>query len=410
MALHIMIGIVARRTTTSQHPQYLCLHLTTAASSYSRHRHRHGSVRSHRHHYSAYNYVAAATVSLPTSSLRLPRATVAIAIGLALHIVIGIVARRTTTSQQPQCLCLHLTMAASSYSRHRHRQGSVRSHRHHYSAYNYVAAATVSLPTSSLRLPRATVAIAIGLALHIVIGIVARRTTTSQHPQCLCLHLTVAASSYSRQGHRHGSSYHDRHRCSAYNYLAASTVSLPASDYGCLELQSSSPSTWIRTQPSASLLGVQLCRSSHSVSTHIFATAASSYSRHRHRPGSSYRDRHRCSAYNYVTAATVSLPASDYGCLELQSSSPSTRIRTQPSASLLGVQLCRSSHSVSTHIFATAASSYSRHRHRPGSSYRDRHRCSAYNYVAAATVSLPASDYGCLELQSPSPSAWLFIS
>jgi hypothetical protein len=54
----ITIGIVARRTTTSQHPQCLCLHLAMAASSYTRHRHRHGSIRSHRHHYSVYNYVA----------------------------------------------------------------------------------------------------------------------------------------------------------------------------------------------------------------------------------------------------------------------------------------------------------------------------------------------------------------
>ena len=89
-----------------------------------------------------------------------------------------------------------------------------------------------------------------------MIGIVARRTTTSQQPQCLCLHLTTAASSYSRHRHRHGSSYRDRHRCSAYNYVTAATVSLPASDYGCLELQSPSPS------PSAWLFTVRPSRSS----------------------------------------------------------------------------------------------------------------------------------------------------
>jgi hypothetical protein len=235
----------------------------TAASSRSRHRHRPGSSHRDWHRCSVYHYVGNISTASGSGSgsTWLPRAAVVIAIGLARHVTIGIFARRTTTSQS--------------------------------------SAARLGLYL------RAAIVIAIGLALHAATGIVARRNAT----------LRRNISSASRP---------------------ASTVL-----HGCLELRSQSPSTWLFSPRLASLLGVTLRRSISNVSGAASTTTTWLF-------------------FSPRLASLLGVPLR----------------RVVTSAARLGLYL-RAAIVIGLALHAAIGIVARRNSHRPGSSGRGRHRCSA---------------------------------
>ena len=329
-----LLGVPLRRNISTL---WVCV-FNTAASSGSPDRHRSGFTYRHRHRDSSYRYVATSPVSLfisasttaassrsghrrrpsrasllgvplrhasaacgSASSTRLPRAAVVTAIGLAPHVTIGIVPRRTTTSKHQQAC------------------GS--------------AAAT--------QLPRATAVIATTLALHVTIGIVARHTTTSQHQNSLYRHLlrlpraaavAIGLALLAIQASWLGVPL----RCTISSLWQLVGVRLL---HGCLEPQSSPPSTWLFTLRPASLPGVPSAAQRQQplrVRGRLrHGCLELQFSCYRHRPGSSRHDRHRCSAYHCVAT----------------SAAPPGYVASQHQQRLLA------------HIHHTAASSCSRHRH-----------------------------------------------